>query len=124
MGLLAELKMIRWLGPWADPEAQPTIQQNDEQITITAGRKQRMRFFYPKSTPKGCLLLISGLHFKGLDHPRLNRMAAIAASTGLLVGVPELADFKDLTIRPTVIPDARAALERLIEHPQRKPHCH
>jgi pimeloyl-ACP methyl ester carboxylesterase len=65
-------------------------------------------------------LLIHGMHEQGIDEPRLARFARALASTGLLVGTPELADLRHFGVSwgdVVQISEAARALARRIGEP-------
>ena len=78
----------------------------------------------PNRPVRGALYVIPGLHFQGPYHPRLERLARIAAHAGILVASPALPDFLSMRVRPGATADAMAGFEAFLSHsqmPQVKP---
>jgi len=76
----------------------PTLIEED--LTIVAeGAPIRARLYRRSERPRGRGLVIShGVHFKGIDEPRLIPFARELARTGLVVVTPELDDLIDYKI--------------------------
>jgi dienelactone hydrolase len=72
----------------------------EEDLTIAAeGAPIRARLYHRSDRPRGRGLVIShGVHYKGIDEPRLIPFARELARTGLVVVTPELDDLIDYKI--------------------------
>jgi pimeloyl-ACP methyl ester carboxylesterase len=55
---------------------------------------QRGRLYVPEAPAGGAVLLLHGMHEDGVDEKRLVNFARAIASTGLVVGTPELAELR------------------------------
>lgn len=113
-------RLARWLGPWSPPEAVPAgIARRS--IRIRAGARDFEGWVYedPGRKPQGSVLVMPGLHFAGPADPRFDRFSRVLAAAGFLVLAPFLPDYAGLLVRPSVIEDAEAALDALLELPDR-----
>jgi dienelactone hydrolase len=62
------------------------------------GRSFAARLYVPPGSVDRCLVVAHGVHYKGIDEPRLTRFAEALASTGVVVLTPELRDLADYHI--------------------------
>ena len=78
------------------------VRQSIESVPIRDGRI-RIRIYATAAAPQRAALLVSGVHRDGIDEPRLMRLAAELAATGVFVATPEIADLVNyrLTSRVT-----------------------
>ena len=92
--VIAALRLARWLGPWADPKAAPSVAISDDDLD-----GMRVRVFAPRGAPRRTFLIAPGLHYAGADDPRMDRFCRILAAAGHLVVAPYIPDF--LALRPS-----------------------
>ncbi|MCX5741483.1 MAG: hypothetical protein NT062_03175 [Proteobacteria bacterium] len=86
-------RLARWLGPWADSTRVPAdIAVRDELVG-----ELRVRVFGAGGT-RATYLVAPGLHYAGVDDPRMDRFCRILASAGGLVVAPFVPDY--LALRP------------------------
>lgn len=94
--------LARWLGPWAKPTDHPRPPPPHS----PAPR-------HPRAAPAPSkVLVIPGLHFLGVDDPRFSRFVAILQTTGASVEGLSLPELRALTLAPSMLETASAALER------------
>lgn len=119
----AFLRLLRWLGPWADPTKAPT-QPLRREVTLepeTPGDRPLRLWIYapPRTPPIGSYLVAHGLSLGGPSDPRLDRFLRILAQAGFLVCAPFLPDYTRLLLRPEVTRDLERALLHLVDLPER-----
>ncbi len=124
--LRAQLRLMRWLGPWAADDAVPdsVVRTTVHVPSRDAGERPFDAWLYRprRGAPVGVYLVAPGLHYAGPADPRMDRFLRILANAGLVVLCPFLPDFIELRVRESVIADfARAfdALEHIDELPRR-----
>ena len=77
------------------------------------GRKGRL--YVPKGGASRGLLLVHGMHPEGINEPRMQAFARALASSGVIVGTPELSDLKHFKISRkdvVIVADAAKQLQR------------
>lgn len=81
----------------------------------------RSRIYSPVgvSSPPA-LLLVHGVHWLGIDEPRLVDLARIFAARGVLVMTPELEDLKNYRITPQAIDEIGFAARALAQRSERR----
>lgn len=119
----AFLRLLRWLGPWADPDEAPADSLRRE-ITLEpqapGDRPLRLWTYVPQRTPPiGSYLVAHGLSIGGPSDPRLDRFLRILAHAGFLVCAPFLPDHTQLRLRSEVARDFERALFHLMDLPER-----
>ena len=71
---------------------------------------QRGRLYVPEGGASRALLLVHGMHPEGIDEPRMRGFARALASSGVVVGTPELSDLRHFRVsRKDVVAVADAA---------------
>lgn len=71
---------------------------------------QRGRLYTPEGGAPRAILLVHGMHPEGIDEPRMRSFARALASSGVVVGTPELSDLRHFRIsRKDVVAVADAA---------------
>jgi pimeloyl-ACP methyl ester carboxylesterase len=89
-------------------------------IPSSAGRVQA-RLYTPATAPNAPgLVLIPGIHFRGMDEPRLVAFARSMSACGLRILTPELPDSRDYRIQPSdvqAIGDSVQWLQNVTGHP-------
>lgn len=89
----------------------------EERTTIPIGAGATpARYFFPKdaANPPG-VVLIHGVHYKGIDEPRLERFARAIAGAGIAVMAPEITELKDYQVEPRSIETVGASLHAMKE---------
>jgi dienelactone hydrolase len=89
-------------GWWADPLASlqsGAVTTEDTSIEVRAGRI-RGRIYRPASTTRRTILLTGGVHAKGIDEPRLMKLAQDLAAGGSPVVTAEIPDLLRYQITP------------------------
>jgi hypothetical protein len=78
----------------------------------------RARIYRPRDgVPRRGLVLAHGVHYMGIDEPRLIPFARNLARTGLVVMTPELAALADYRIAPSTVTELRVAVTDLAQRP-------
>jgi dienelactone hydrolase len=104
---------------FSDPKAVPTLAE--ERITIDvpkanelASRTVPARVFAPVGA-KGLpgVVLVHGVHRKGMMEPRLERFARAVANAGVVVLVPEISELSDYHVSPRSIETVGASIKTL-----------
>jgi pimeloyl-ACP methyl ester carboxylesterase len=121
MRLLRLARLLRWLGPWAAPDAAPGGVVRREVAIVGPRPLRAWTWRRDDEPPSGSLLLVPGLHFLGPADPRFDRFGRILAHAGFLVLAPFLPDFERLVVGRQVVPDTERALDALLAHPERPP---
>lgn len=86
-----------------------------------SGRTIHGRVFRPtQGKPTGAYLVAPGLHFDGVDDPRLDRFCRILASSGLFVLSPKLPDMLALRVVPRSTHDLGVAFDWVVAHCRRE----
>jgi pimeloyl-ACP methyl ester carboxylesterase len=113
--LIPTAKLVRWLGPWSREDRAPRDVVRTE---LTLDDEVRAYLYRPRQRPFGAYLIAPGLHYLGPQDPRLDRLARVLSSAGLLVLAPFLRDHLALRVRETCVDDlARAwdAIEKIAD---------
>jgi acetyl esterase/lipase len=83
----------------------------------------RARMYTPVNHPEApAIVVVHGVHYLGMDEPRLEAFASAMASCGLRVLTPELPDIKDYHIGPSSIATIGDAATWLAEQSRPSPH--
>lgn len=118
MTLRAQLRLGRWLGPWAAPDtAPPDVVRTSVLVEArAAGERAFESWLYRPARGEviGAYLVAPGLHYAGPADPRMDRFLRVLASAGLVVLCPFLPDFTALRVRETVIADFARAFDALL----------
>jgi dienelactone hydrolase len=82
------------------PAAEPSVSLVEQDVTIAgSGAPIRARLYRRSDRPRGKGLVVAhGVHYRGIDEPRLMPFARELARTGLVVVTPELDDVIDYQI--------------------------
>jgi pimeloyl-ACP methyl ester carboxylesterase len=89
---------------------------------ITFGDGVPARFYIPNGIEKPpAVVLVHGVHWKGIDEPRLERFARAIAGVGVAVMTPLVADLADYRVDPRSIDTVGDAIEaaRSVVHHER-----
>ncbi len=119
------VQLLRWLGPWSDPDRSPTrVAARDLEIPADGGRPaMRARVVVPTRKPRrGSYLVAQGLSLDGPDDPRLDRFLRVLAGSGFVVMAPFLPDYMRLRVRPGVREDFYRAYRAFLALDERPPH--
>jgi pimeloyl-ACP methyl ester carboxylesterase len=98
---------------FSDPAATSTV--TDERITFRRdGEDIPARLYIPAGVahPSG-VVLVHGVHHRGIDEPRLERFARAVAGSGVVVMTPAVKELSDYRVAPRSIETTGAALEAL-----------
>ncbi len=104
----AHLRAASLLVRFSDPAASGAIADlarysvGESDLTVPAhGAPTRARLYTPAGVdhPPG-IVLLHGVHYKGIDEPRLVRFAQTIAATGIAVLTPEVREIADYRIDP------------------------
>ncbi len=113
--------LCRYLGPWANAEATPHVIRRQKDIPASDTQPCfPMRIYEPtRGRIFGSVFLVPGLHFEGPDHPRMDRFAAILASTGVMVFTPFVPDLLAMSFNERMLVDVERAFKSTLEHSER-----
>jgi dienelactone hydrolase len=92
----------------ADLEGWPRllVRWNARQVVERAGTIETRqgpaatRLYLPQRPARRTVVLVSGVHDRGIDEPRLQQLSRAMASVGVAVLTPEIAGFRDYQVRP------------------------
>jgi pimeloyl-ACP methyl ester carboxylesterase len=77
----------------------PLPQVTASNLTVTEGATRfRARLYLPTAQVRRCAVVGHGVHWKGIDEPRLQNFAARLAARGVAILTPELAELADYRI--------------------------
>jgi dienelactone hydrolase len=115
----AHLRAASLLVRFADPAATGAVAdvaRHEVVATDMALPHGRARLYSPvgKSDAPG-IVLLHGVHWKGIDEPRLQRFAQTIAATGVTVMTPELRELADYRIDPASLDTIASATHALRE---------
>jgi hypothetical protein len=88
VGIPPVAKLIRWLGPWAP---RPPTSASREELSIGPTRLRAV-LYRPRRPPIAAYLVSPGLHPRGPDDPRMDRLGYVLAEAGFLVLSPFIPD--------------------------------
>jgi dienelactone hydrolase len=102
--------------------ATDTVHASDERIALADGTQMRSRRYRAGANPDApALLLLHGVHPRGIDEARLQRFARALAASGLEVHTPELPELLSLDVGASVVPRIAACAAALrAQHHGRK----
>jgi pimeloyl-ACP methyl ester carboxylesterase len=104
------VRLIRWLGPWADGKVPVGVTR----WTVAPPGLARAYMYAPQARdPAGAYLVAPGLHHLGPDDPRMDRFCRVLAASGLLVMAPFVEDYLRLRIAPAATDDLAAAFDEI-----------
>ena len=103
--------------------ATDTVRASDERIALADGTHMRSRRYSAEANADApVLLLLHGVHPRGIDEARLQRFARALAAGGLEVHTPELPELLSLDVSASVVPRIAACAAALrAQHRGRKP---
>lgn len=100
--------LLWWLGPWCNQERSP--EDVGFQDTVLGSAENAFRFrLYTGSARTGAVLVLPGLHPDGLDDSRMDRFCRVLASSGAVVGVPELPTMMQSVMVRSLLDDVELA---------------
>jgi dienelactone hydrolase len=103
----AHLRAASLLERFADPDARGGwLDAVRHPVTETAGTlaDARARFYAPADVERPpAIVLVHGVHWRGIDEPRLQRFARTLAASGVAVATPEIRELCDYRIEPAAI---------------------
>jgi len=117
----AHLRAASFLARFADPAAHGVLAEMgrhalDVRDVVLAGTRARIYRPNDVDRPPG-LVVVHGVHWRGIDEPRLQRFARTLAASGVAVLTPEIRELCDYRIDPasidTIGASARAFSEQL-----------
>lgn len=102
------------LGRFANPKAEVAT-VDVEEVSVAAPRGAVRAKLYAPRGRSGLpgVVLVHGVHYRGIDEARLSRFAASLADTGLVVLTPEIAELADYHVDPRSIDTVGASLSML-----------
>ena len=83
-------------GPAPNPPVRPEM--TTDFVLAAPGGSARARLYRTDGPAYGCLVIGHGVHYRGIDEPRLVRFASELARSGTVVLTPELSDLADYRI--------------------------
>lgn len=102
------------LGRFADPKSEVHGLEESEIRVPTMRGEVRAKVFSPAGkTGLPGVVLVHGVHYKGIDEARILRFARSLADTGLVVLAPEIAELADYHVDRRSIDTVGASLEAL-----------
>jgi dienelactone hydrolase len=92
--------------------ATPPAEVVEEAATFASAEgPARARFYLPKDQPRApVVVLVHGVHYKGIEEPRLVRFARSIASSGIAVMTPEVSALADYRVDPRSIDTVGASI--------------
>ena len=94
---VAATELLVELSRPAVPNAVSPISIVDSSIEY-AGGAARAHLYLPRVSPHRCLVIGHGVHYKGIEEPRLVRFSSELANAGAVVLTPELSDLADYRV--------------------------
>lgn len=95
-------------GGWLAGVGKEPVRRADLTLHTAAGPLRARRYRPAGDARAPGLMLVHGVHYEGIDEPRLMHFAQVLASTGFDVVTPEIDPLADLRIEPTAIGDIGA----------------
>jgi pimeloyl-ACP methyl ester carboxylesterase len=83
--------------PASQPKSASPISVLDVSVAH-AGGAARAHLYVPRVNPHRCLVIGHGVHYKGIEEPRLVRFSSELANAGAVVLTPELSDLADYRV--------------------------
>lgn len=116
------VKAAELLVRFADPsKAAPATVSEREEVLATPGGGVRARFYAPAGRDSApVVVLVQGMHRKGIDEPRLQRFARSVSDVGYEVVTPEVRDLSDYRIDTRSIDTVGATVDALSRGGKRK----
>jgi dienelactone hydrolase len=116
----AHVRAASLLVRFSDPDAHGLLAEAGrhalgESDTAVAGTRARLYLPADVEHPPG-LVIVHGVHWKGVDEPRLQRFARTIAATGVAVLTPEIRELCDYRIDPTSVDTIGATARAFSQH--------
>lgn len=118
----AHLRAASFLARFSDPDAH-TLLTSGLQATVESAFPfpgSRARLYEPAGAASPAdlpgVVVVHGVHYKGIDEPRLERFARTLAATGVVALTPELPELCDYRVDPASIDRIGEAARALSEH--------
>lgn len=109
------------LGRFANPKSEVTTVDVTEVVVPSARGDVRAKLYAPKGkTGLPGVVLVHGVHYRGIDESRLMRFATALADTGVVVLTPEIVELSDYHVDPRSIDTVGASLVMLAERTGRE----
>jgi acetyl esterase/lipase len=118
----AHLRAVSFLLRFADPQGHSMLadarrhEVRDEAFALPGSRG---RLYFPADVPNAAelpaVVVVHGVHYKGIDEPRLQRFARTLAATGVVALTPELPELCDYRVDPASIDTIGQAVRALAE---------
>jgi dienelactone hydrolase len=88
------------------------IREERSTFTTPAGRTIPARWYFPANRADApAVVMVHGVHNKGIEEPRLERFARSVANVGIVVMTPEVEELSDFHVAPRSIDTVGAAIE-------------
>ncbi len=99
-------------------DAKSVVHVGEEKTTFTTpdGRVVPARFYFPPhraASEAPAVVMVHGVHDKGIEEPRLQRFARSVANIGIVVMTPEVEELSDYHVAPRSIDTVGAAVDVL-----------
>jgi dienelactone hydrolase len=116
----AHVRAASLLARFSDPDARGLLAEAGRHPvggsdTAIAGARARLYLPTDVAHPPG-VVIVHGVHWKGIDEPRLQRFARTIAATGVAVLTPEIRELCDYRIDPASVGTIGESAEALSEH--------
>ena len=111
------VRAAQLLVAFSDPTVHPEVTEEEDSITMPNGRVVPARLYRPvgkKNVPG--IVMVHGVHRKGIDEPRLQRFARSVAGAGIAVLTPEVMELSDYHVAAGSIDTVGAAIATLRGH--------
>jgi dienelactone hydrolase len=98
---------------FSDEKAKPAVTEERTSFTTPEGRTVAARWYFPASRRRGetpGVVMVHGVHNKGIDEPRLERFARAVAGAGVAVMTPSVEELSDYHVSPRSIDTVGAAV--------------
>lgn len=112
MDRMSTLRLLYWLGPWANQKRAPKGPTRNE---VDHG-SDKIWIYHPKQKPIGAIFVLPGIHYEGPADVRLDRFCKVLAAAGFVVGVPFLTAMIRLQLHPSMFSEAKRSLQCFMEH--------
>ncbi|MDP9267055.1 MAG: alpha/beta hydrolase, partial [Acidobacteriota bacterium] len=120
MPTLWHLRALYVLEKVADPKAQPAVGTLvaqaivESEIAVQApSGPMRARLYLPRHPAAAGMVVVHGVHFDGVDDPRLRAFARALAGVGVPVLTPHITALTELRVEPSEIDSIGAAVKEL-----------
>jgi dienelactone hydrolase len=125
---IVHLRALYVLEKLNDPKAQPRVAllvergyDESELLLATPAGPMRARLYLPRRpTGKPGIVVVHGVHFDGIDDPRMRAFAAALAGTGVPVLTPHVTALTELRVEPSTIAAIGVSAQELSRRTGRK----